>query len=177
MLADPHLPAWQRNQNVTPPPFSQSPLVAQGAREFEAAKRARLEAGRRQSGAAGSVPRRHPGVAFGTGVLEEDDAEGIMDDYVVHGDVGGEVESVNADARGLPARRGPGVQRVGLGDRLLAGGYSFEIQVLCLKGLWGLEGGGRCGYWARWGPSHGCLPALGEETPGLLEAAAGHAVD
>ncbi|KFM22562.1 DNA excision repair protein ERCC-6-like protein [Auxenochlorella protothecoides] len=99
-----------------------------GAREFEAAKRARLEAGRRQSGAAGSVPRRHPGVAFGTGVLEEDDAEGIMDDYVVHGDVGGEVESVNADARGLPARRGPGVQRVGLGDRLLAGGYSFEIQ-------------------------------------------------
>ncbi|KAL6784160.1 hypothetical protein ACKKBG_A05050 [Auxenochlorella protothecoides x Auxenochlorella symbiontica] len=99
-----------------------------GAREFEAAKRARLEAGRRQSGAAGPVPRRHPGVAFGTGVLEEDDAEGIMDDYVVHGDVGGEVESVNADARGLPARRGPGLQRAGLGDRLLAGGYSFEIQ-------------------------------------------------
>ena len=100
----------------------------QGATEFAAAKRARLQAGRAASGAAPSARRKHHGIAFGTGVMDEDDSYGIMEDYVTPEEVAGELESARADARGLPARRAAGLDRRGLGDRLAAEGYTFEIQ-------------------------------------------------
>ncbi|KAK2079913.1 hypothetical protein QBZ16_002308 [Prototheca wickerhamii] len=99
-----------------------------GATEFAAAKRARLQAGRAASGATPSARRKHHGIAFGTGVMDEDDSYGIMEDYVTTEEVAGELESARADARGLPARRAAGLDRHGLGDRLAAEGYTFEIQ-------------------------------------------------
>lgn len=103
-------------------------INVQGAKEFAAAKRAKLEAGRAASGAGPRAQRRHHGIAFGTGVLDEDDSYGILDDYIMTEEVAGELESVHADERGLPARRGAALDRKGLGDRLAAKGYAFEIQ-------------------------------------------------
>lgn len=59
-----------------------------GAEEFRAAKRKRggfedeEAVGAGAPGAAAAAARRGRGVAFGAGVLDEDDSYGIMDDYV-----------------------------------------------------------------------------------------------
>ena len=47
------------------------------------------------------------------------------------------------DADGLPRPRGPKVQKSGLGDRLAARGFNFEITVRVLQ--WGLGCGCVCG--------------------------------
>lgn len=97
-----------------------------GAEEFRAAKRLRAEASR-----PGSNPREGPrgrGIAFGTGVLDEDDAYGILDDYVTHDDVGSYDDTAGVDAQGMPRSRGPHVGRSGLGDRLALKGFAYEVQ-------------------------------------------------
>ena len=52
----------------------------QGAEDFRAAKR------RREEKPGSQRSRQGPGVAFGTGVLDEDDVYGMTDDYVVEPD-------------------------------------------------------------------------------------------
>lgn len=110
--------------------------MLQGAKEFRQAKATRLAAERERAGASAPQSKRRRGVAFGTGVLDDDDdvAVGVEEDYVMHDEVEGEVEGLDLDPRGLPQRRGPGIDRRGLGDRLVAKGYSFEIQV-CVCGV------------------------------------------
>ncbi|GAB4821314.1 hypothetical protein N2152v2_008360 [Parachlorella kessleri] len=110
------------------------PFKARGAEEFRKAKHERQAAAagpggrgqqQQQQDQQGGATRRR-GVAFGTGILDEDDAFGIMDDYVTHDDVDSYEDTV--DAGGLPMSRGPKLAKGGLGDRLQRGGYTFEIQ-------------------------------------------------
>lgn len=72
--------------------------------------------------------KRRRGVAFGSGVLDEDDTFGMMEDYVTHDDVESYEEVAGVDQEGLPLRRGPIVQKQNLGDRLALQGFAFEIQ-------------------------------------------------
>lgn len=96
-----------------------------GAAEFREAKRRRQDEERGR--AAGALAKRRRGIAFGTGVMDEDDALGIMEDYVTHDDVDSYADTVQPGT-GLPGARGPRVERAGLGDRLARRGYTFEIQ-------------------------------------------------
>ena len=101
------------------------------AEEFRKAKKSGI-------GRVGGSSRTSRGVAFGTGVLEEDDSFDILEDYVTHDDGGGLLlegelnEEGGVDARGFPLRR-DGVSSIkksapGLGDRLALQGYAFEVQ-------------------------------------------------
>ncbi|KAL4547919.1 hypothetical protein Ndes2526B_g07136 [Nannochloris sp. 'desiccata'] len=72
--------------------------------------------------------KRRRGVAFGSGVLDEDDTFGMMEDYVTHDDVESYEEVAGLDQEGLPLRRGPIVQKQNLGDRLALQGFAFEVQ-------------------------------------------------
>ncbi|KAI8101557.1 hypothetical protein M9435_001661 [Picochlorum sp. BPE23] len=95
----------------------------QGAEEFRHAKQ-RGEQSAQQSGRG----RRGRGVAFGTGVLDEDDALGTMEDYVST-DAMHQVEGIGGlDASGMPLSRHQGLLREKLGDTLALEGYSFEVQ-------------------------------------------------
>eukprot|EP00889_Picochlorum_renovo_P003800 jgi/Picre1/30830/NNA_006190.t1 len=95
----------------------------QGAEEFRHAKQ-RGEQSAQRSGRG----RRGRGVAFGTGVLDEDDALGTMEDYVST-DAMHQVEGIGGlDASGMPLSRHQGLLREKLGDTLALEGYSFEVQ-------------------------------------------------
>ncbi|PRW45437.1 G patch domain-containing TGH-like isoform X1 [Chlorella sorokiniana] len=96
------------------------------AEDFRRLKEQAREAARPK--AAGEGRKRRRGIAFGSGVLDDEDGYGegaTIEDYVTHDDVEDYDESVQDD--GLPRSRAPRVQRSGLGDRLAAKGYSFEI--------------------------------------------------
>eukprot|EP00887_Chlorella_sp_A99_P005964 scaffold29.g5964.t1 len=99
-----------------------------GAEEFRSAKQAQQQqvAGGREGQRGGAGAKRRRGIAFGTGVFDEDDAHGILDDYVTHDDVES-YEHEAADVGGLSMKRGPKLSKSGLGDRLAKKGYSFEI--------------------------------------------------
>lgn len=103
-----------------------------GAEEFRAAHALRNSAKRRATLNSAQDPRRRSrGVAFGTGVLDEDDAFGILEDYVTHDDhehVESYEEAAGVDEHGLPRSKAPRVERSGLGDRLALRGYAFEVQ-------------------------------------------------
>lgn len=127
----------------------------QGAKEFREAKQRRLDAdnphllstttlgtaptsgrggfGGNERGGGGGALGRKRGIAFGAGVLDEDDdSYGILEDYVTHNDeeVEGYVEGEGlVDERGVPVGRGPRVNKRGLGDRLALTGYTYEIMV------------------------------------------------
>ena len=97
-----------------------------GAREFRELKRKRQDF--RMSGKQRPYDR---GVAFGVGVLEDDDTLGMMDDYIGHEnpDIEQYDEAGGIDTEtGLPRNRVPHVQKSGLGDRLALQGYDFEIK-------------------------------------------------
>ncbi|PSC68980.1 TATA-box binding -interacting TOUGH isoform B [Micractinium conductrix] len=94
-----------------------------GAEDFRALKEAAR--GKAAPKAPEPAAKRRRGIAFGQGVLDEDDAFGTLEDYVTHDDVEGYEETVETD--GMPRQRGPTVQKSGLGDRLAARGFSFEI--------------------------------------------------
>ncbi|KAI7838498.1 hypothetical protein COHA_007760 [Chlorella ohadii] len=97
-----------------------------GAEDFRRLKEQAREAARPKTTA--EARKRRRGIAFGSGVLDDEDGYGegaTMEDYVTHDEVEDYDETVQDD--GLPRSRGPRVQRSGLGDRLAAKGYSFEI--------------------------------------------------
>ena len=108
-----------------------------GAEEFRIAQERRTEAARPSRGRGpgssagadrGGRPLRQRGVAFGSGVLDEDDSYGILEDYVTHDDVESYEEAAGMDNEGMPIGRGPRVERTGLGDRLAIQGFAYEIQ-------------------------------------------------
>ena len=106
------------------------------AEEFRAAATQRQHqrnSNTRGGGGGGSMvgnnsAQRRRGVAFGTGVLDEDDSFGILDDYVTHDGVESYEETAGVDAVGLPVGRGPQLKKRGLGDRLVLQGFAYEIQ-------------------------------------------------
>lgn len=53
----------------------------QGAEDFRAAKKQRVE-----KPSTTKPAKRGPGVAFGTGVMDEDDVYGMTDDYIIEPD-------------------------------------------------------------------------------------------
>ena len=71
-----------------------------------------------------------PGIAFGTGVVHEEDDLGTLEDYVTHDamDLSSRRHNHLLDATGKPMLRHQGPSGDRLGDRLLREGYSFEIQ-------------------------------------------------
>ena len=95
--------------------------------EFEELRRKKKS----QSQGQGQSSRgRGPGIAFGTGVVDDEDDTGILEDYVQRDamaitDVRGD-DLLDAIGRPKLRHQGPGPDR--LGDRLLLGGYTFEIQ-------------------------------------------------
>jgi G patch domain-containing protein 1 len=100
-----------------------------GAEEFRAA--AKIGGGRHPTTAATGNDqnnKRRRGVAFGTGVLDEDDTFGMMEDYVTHDDVESYEEIAGVDQEGLPQRRGPKLDKQNLGDRLALQGFAYEVQ-------------------------------------------------
>lgn len=97
------------------------------AEDFRRLKEQAREAARPKTAAEEGRKRRR-GIAFGSGVLDDEDGYGegaTLEDYVTHDAVEDFDEEVQDD--GLPRSRAPRVQRSGLGDRLAAKGYSFEI--------------------------------------------------
>jgi len=114
----------------------------QGAEEFRAekTKRRRVDAARPQRamhavfkeiGGKKTQQPRTRGIAFGSGVAmddDEDDAYGVLEDYVSHDDVASYEETAGVDGEGMPVGRVPVIERAGLGDRLALQGYAFEIQ-------------------------------------------------
>lgn len=113
-----------------------------GAEEFRLAQQRREEAaypnahssgrgkgGRSAAGGGRGGVIRQRGVAFGTGVMDEDDSFGILEDYVTHDDVESyEASAGLMDKEGMPLGRGPRVDKIGLGDRLALQGFAYEIQ-------------------------------------------------
>jgi len=106
----------------------------QGAEEF---RRKKTNVGGEHGRGGGRGARggrgRHPGIAFGTGVVDDDDDGHILEDYVTQDAMAlppgsGSGREQLLDASGMPLLRHHGVGRERLGDRLLREGYSFEIQ-------------------------------------------------
>lgn len=95
----------------------------QGAEEFRHAKQRGEQSSHRSVRG-----RRTRGVAFGTGVLDEDDALGTMEDYVST-DAMHRIEGIGGlDASGRPLSRHQGLLKEKLGDTLALEGYAFEVQ-------------------------------------------------
>ncbi len=90
----------------------------------------RWKKGMQSQGQGRSSRGRGPGIAFGTGVVDDEDDAGILEDYVAHDamDIANMHGGDLLDANGRPRLRHQGPGRDGLGDRLLREGYSFEIQ-------------------------------------------------
>lgn len=110
-----------------------SPNYPQGAEEFRRAK-----ALDRARALAASDRRTGRGIAFGTGALDEDDAEGILEDYVTQDAEDAYEEAAPAWA---PAqRKAPVLRKAGLGDFLSKHGYHFELQVRQVQELQELQG-------------------------------------
>ncbi len=90
----------------------------------------RRKKGLQSQGEGQSSRGRGPGIAFGTGVVDDEDDAGILEDYVAHDAM--EITDMHGgdliDASGKPMLRHQGPCRDRLGDRLLRDGYSFEIQ-------------------------------------------------
>ncbi|KDD76790.1 DUF1604 hypothetical protein [Helicosporidium sp. ATCC 50920] len=100
---------------------AQKSLQVIGAEEFRRAK-----ALDRARALAASDRRTGRGIAFGTGALDEDDAEGILEDYVTQDAEDAYEEAAPAWA---PAqRKAPVLRKAGLGDFLSKHGYHFELQ-------------------------------------------------
>jgi len=94
-----------------------------GAEEFR-----RMKRGESKSDNLYLDKRRSRGVAFGTGVLDEDDAIGMLEDYVSHEDLELTSGQGGIDLKGLPVSKYKNIDKNALGDRLALQGYSFEVQ-------------------------------------------------
>jgi G patch domain-containing protein 1 len=118
-------------------PRSFDPFV--GAEEFRAAKAGRQQQqgqgqGRGGGAAAAAAKKRARGVAFGTGVLEESDTFGYMEDYVDeegegYGGVPGGARGARGGASGLAL-----LDAGGGGGRGGGGGGARRLQALALQG-------------------------------------------
>eukprot|EP00890_Picochlorum_soloecismus_P002368 jgi/Picsp_1/3131/NSC_05972-R1_g patch domain-containing protein 1 len=94
-----------------------------GAEEFRRMKHDESKSNNRFS-----EKRRSRGVAFGTSVLDEDDAIGMLEDYVSHEDLELTSGQGGIDLKGLPMSKYKAIDKKVLGDRLALQGYSFEVQ-------------------------------------------------
>jgi hypothetical protein len=96
-----------------------------GAEEFRSLRQRQKLPTRPDAG----ISRRNPGIAFGTGIIEDDGDWGILEDYVTHDAFSeGKQHQDLLDHHGKPLLRHDGLARDRLGDKLMREGYTFEIQ-------------------------------------------------